>query len=79
MEEADYINSRRIRPSFSKMRFSKVKVKIGNRLRNLRRRMMLAISVAGAGTYRQMARQLKACRRLFGARQANTRLPALLI
>lgn len=79
MEEADCIGSQRCRPCFLKVRLSKVKVKIGNRLKILRRRMLSTISVARGASCSQMMRQFKACKRLFGGRQANSRLPRALL
>ncbi|KAK4755069.1 hypothetical protein SAY87_008826 [Trapa incisa] len=72
MEEADrMVGSRRITSSSSSrpcflmgMRLSKVKLRIGNRLRGMKRRMLSTISAARGGTLRQ----LRACRRLFVAR-----------
>ncbi|KAK4797722.1 hypothetical protein SAY86_030048 [Trapa natans] len=69
MEEADrMVGSRRIsssRPCFLMgMRLSKVKLRIGNRLRGMKRRTLSTISAARGGTLRQ----LRACRRLFVAR-----------
>ncbi|KAK4765060.1 hypothetical protein SAY86_026150 [Trapa natans] len=69
MEEADCIGSRRSRPCLTlmKVRLSKVKMKIGKRLKSLRKRILSTISMAGASTCGNMTRQMKACKRLFGA------------
>ncbi|GMN49869.1 hypothetical protein TIFTF001_019029 [Ficus carica] len=62
MEQAD---SRR-RPSYLRIRIRKLKVKIGRRLTRLRRTMLLSISAARVSVCRQVCRQLKTCKRLFG-------------
>lgn len=79
MEEADHISSQRTRPCSLKMRLSKVKLKIRNRLESLRRRMLSRVSAVRARTCRRMVGQLRACRRLFATRQAAARLPRPLL
>ncbi|KAJ7967682.1 Rhodanese-like domain-containing protein [Quillaja saponaria] len=61
LEQAD---SRR-KPSFLGIKVSKLKVKIGKRLKRLRKKMLSGISAARVGVYKQVISQLKAWKRLF--------------
>lgn len=58
MQQAD---SPRRRPSWFKVRTSKLKIRIGRRLRRLRKRMLSIISNAEVGLHKQL---MKACKRL---------------
>ena len=75
LEQAD---SRR-RPSCSRIRICKLKVKIGNRLRRLRKRIMSSVSAARVGFHGHVMVQLKAWKRLFGrGRQNLVALPPMI-
>lgn len=58
MQQADFP---RRRPSWFKVRATKLKIRIGRRLRRLRKRMLSIISNAEVGLHKQL---MKACKRL---------------
>nr|XP_004293283.2 PREDICTED: uncharacterized protein LOC101291313 [Fragaria vesca subsp. vesca] len=62
MQQAEY----RRRPSNLRIRIRKLKVKFGMRLKKLRKSMLLSISAARVVVYKQVSRQLKTCKSLFG-------------
>lgn len=62
MQQAEY----RRRPSNLKIRIRKLKVKFGIRLKKLRKSMLLNISAVRVVVYKQVFRQLKTCKSLFG-------------
>ncbi|XVE51124.1 hypothetical protein DITRI_Ditri02bG0013600 [Diplodiscus trichospermus] len=57
-------NTRR-KPSFLRIRLCRLKVKIGRRLKKLRKSAVVCISAARIGVYKQVIDQLKTWRRLF--------------
>ena len=61
LEQAD---SRR-KSSFLRIRMCRLKVKIGRRLKKLRKSALVSISAARVGVYKQVINQLKTWRRLF--------------
>ncbi|XWS12824.1 hypothetical protein CRYUN_Cryun37aG0123500 [Craigia yunnanensis] len=61
LEQAD---SRR-KSSFLRIRLCRLKVKIGRRLKKLRKSALVSISAARVGVYKQVIDQLKTWRRLF--------------
>ncbi|XP_007026053.2 PREDICTED: uncharacterized protein LOC18597137 [Theobroma cacao] len=61
LEQAD---SKR-KPSFLRIRLCRLKVKIGRRLKKLRKCALVSISAARGGAYKQVIDQLKTWRRLF--------------
>ncbi|XVE87797.1 hypothetical protein DITRI_Ditri19aG0017000 [Diplodiscus trichospermus] len=61
LERADY----RRKPSFLRIRLCRLKVKIGRRLKKLRKSALVCISAARVGVYKQVIEQLKTWRRLF--------------
>ncbi|EEF43883.1 uncharacterized protein LOC8284213 [Ricinus communis] len=71
LKQAD---SRR-KPSFSRIRMCRLKVKIGRKLKRLRKSMLLSISAARIRIYKQIVNQLK---RLFSSGDAIATLPTLL-
>ncbi|KAJ1428748.1 hypothetical protein SESBI_08853 [Sesbania bispinosa] len=75
LEKAD---SRR-RQSCLRLRISKLKVKIGNRLRRLRKRIMSGVSAARVGIHGNVISQIKSWKKLFGrGRQTVISLPPLI-
>ncbi|KAL6197618.1 hypothetical protein ACLB2K_033224 [Fragaria x ananassa] len=62
MQQAEY----RRRPSNLRIRIRKLKVKFGMRLKKLRKSMLLSVSAARVVVYKQVSRQLKTCKSLFG-------------
>ncbi|KAF5729043.1 hypothetical protein HS088_TW21G01200 [Tripterygium wilfordii] len=72
LQQAD---SRKQRPSFLRIRSNRLKVKIGKKLKNLRRSMSMTTSAARLGVYKQIAWILKAWKRLLGCGEAIVRLP----
>ncbi|KAK7412663.1 hypothetical protein VNO78_04195 [Psophocarpus tetragonolobus] len=73
LEQAD---SRR-KPSCLRIRISKLKVKIGNRLRRLRKRIMLGVSAARLGIHGHVMNQIKTLKKLFGPGRQSQSLIAL--
>lgn len=69
MEQAD---SRR-KSSFLRVRICRLRVKIGRRLKRLRK----SITAAKVGVYRQVLVQLKAWKRLLGGGETGVTLPHL--
>ncbi|XVF26027.1 hypothetical protein REPUB_Repub13aG0264700 [Reevesia pubescens] len=67
LEQADT----RRKSSFLRIRLCRLKVKIGRRLKKLRKSVLVSISVARIGVYKQVVNQLKTWRRLFD-RDAGT-------
>lgn len=70
----------RRRPSNLRIRVRKLKLKIGRRLKKLRKSMLLSISAARVRVYKQVFNQLKTCKTLFGRGDQgniNATLPAL--
>lgn len=69
----------RRRPSNLRIRIRKLKVKIGRRLKKLRKSMLLGISAARVCVYKQVFSQLKTCKTLFGRGDGaiGASLPAL--
>ncbi|KAG4199807.1 hypothetical protein ERO13_A05G169600v2 [Gossypium hirsutum] len=55
----------RRKPSFLRIRLCRLKVKIGRRLKKLRKSALVSISAARTGVYKQVIDQLKTWRRLF--------------
>ncbi|KAF6162876.1 hypothetical protein GIB67_021025 [Kingdonia uniflora] len=75
MENADY---RRRRQSPLRVRICKLKVKIGRRIKRLRKTMVIAISTARVKVYKQVLGQLKNWKGLFGTGKATVNLPPML-
>ena len=73
MEKAD---SRR-KASFLRLRICRLRVKIGRRLKRFRKSMMLSVTAAKVGVYRQVLSQLKAWKRLLGGGETVVSLPHL--
>ncbi|KAI4298674.1 hypothetical protein L6164_032206 [Bauhinia variegata] len=74
LEKAD---SRR-KPSYLRIRISKLKVKIGNRLRRIKKKVLSGVSSARVGFHGQVMGQLKTWKRMFGrGRQTIISLPPL--
>ncbi|KAK6917304.1 hypothetical protein RJ641_018055 [Dillenia turbinata] len=65
------------RPSILRVRICKLKVKIGKRLKRLRKSMSVNLSMAKVSVYRQVLRQLKAWKTILGggARATLASLP----
>ncbi|KAE8700467.1 Detected protein of confused Function [Hibiscus syriacus] len=61
MEQAEC----RRKTSFIRIRLCRLKVKIGRRLKKLRKSVLVSISAARIGVYKQVMNQLKTWRRLF--------------
>lgn len=55
----------RRKPSFLRIRMCKLRVRIGRRLKKLRKSMLLGISVARVRLYKQVINRMKTWRRLF--------------
>ncbi|KAM1320289.1 hypothetical protein ACFX14_005348 [Malus domestica] len=71
----------RRRPSNLRIRIRKLKVKIGRRLKKLRKSMLLGISAVRVCVYKRVFNQLKTCMTLFGRGDqgtVNATLPVLL-
>lgn len=76
MEQA---NSRR-KSSCLRIKISKLKVKIGRRLRRLRKKIMSSVSAARVGIHGHVVSQLKTWKRLFGReKQTLLTIPSLMI
>ena len=74
LQRADSLN----RPSWLRVRMRKLKIKIGKRLKRLRKSIFLAISTTVKnGVYKQVFSQLKTCKRLFGVRETMATLPPI--
>ena len=58
------VDNRR-KPSFLRIRMCKLKVRIGRRLKKLRKSMLLGVSVARVRLYKQIISRMKTWRRLF--------------
>ncbi|KAK2447816.1 hypothetical protein QL285_007142 [Trifolium repens] len=72
-------NSRR-KSSCLRIRISKLKVKIGNKLRRLRKKIMSSVSSARIGIHGHVVSQLKTWKRLFGReKQTILTIPSLMI
>ncbi|XP_059627775.1 uncharacterized protein LOC132270590 [Cornus florida] len=71
LERADYGRKR----SCLRVRICRVKIKIGKRLRRLRKTILLTISAAEVGAYKQLVTQY--LKRLFRGGQAVVSLPKL--
>uniref|UniRef100_A0A5B7CAF7 Uncharacterized protein n=1 Tax=Davidia involucrata TaxID=16924 RepID=A0A5B7CAF7_DAVIN len=71
LEQAD---SRR-RPYCLRVRIRKLKIKIGKRLKRLRKSMLYTISSAKVGVYKQVTGQLKTWKRLLRGGEAMVSLP----
>ncbi|ESR62273.1 hypothetical protein CICLE_v10017536mg [Citrus x clementina] len=69
-------DSRR-KPSFIRIRLCKLKIKIGKRLRKLRKSMLVSISAARIAFYKQLITQLTTWRRFFGQGETIASLPPL--
>ncbi|KAB1199504.1 hypothetical protein CJ030_MR0G022797 [Morella rubra] len=68
----------RRRPSFLRIRICKLKVKIGKRLKKLRKSMVFCISAARGGVYKQVMGHMKTWKRLFYGGETNiARLPSV--
>ncbi|KAF5474781.1 hypothetical protein F2P56_006645 [Juglans regia] len=66
------------RPSFLRIRICKLKVKIGKRLKKLRKSVLLGISAARVGVYKRVIIYMKAWKRLFQYRgQTIVSLPSV--
>ncbi|KAG6754558.1 hypothetical protein POTOM_040347 [Populus tomentosa] len=72
LQQAD---SSRRRPSSWRIRLRRLKIKIGKKLKKLRKGMLLSISAARVRVYRKVTRHWK---RLFGNGEAIARLPPML-
>lgn len=59
-------NSRRKQSCLQRIRISKLKVKIGNRLRRLRKKIMSGVSAARIGIHGHVMSQKKMWKRMFG-------------
>ncbi|KAM7500958.1 hypothetical protein LguiA_025372 [Lonicera macranthoides] len=75
LEQADS----RTRPSWLRVRISKLKIKIGRRLKKLRKSILLNIIAAKGSFYKRLISQLKTWKRLFRIRQTILSLPPTLI
>ncbi|KAL2341272.1 hypothetical protein Fmac_009212 [Flemingia macrophylla] len=76
LEKAD---SRRKPSACLRIRISKLKVRIGKRLRRLRKRIMSGVSVARFGIHGHVMTQIKTWKRFFGlGRQTLITLPPLV-
>ncbi|XP_043693146.1 uncharacterized protein LOC122643597 [Telopea speciosissima] len=76
MERAEDSQSRRRRrPSVLRMRICKLKVKIGKRLKTMRKTMFLSISKARISLYKKIMAQLKILNRLLRGGEAMVSLP----
>ncbi|KAK7245848.1 hypothetical protein RIF29_40700 [Crotalaria pallida] len=65
--------------SLLRIRISKLKVKIGNRLRRLRKRIMSSVSAVRVGIHGHVTSQLKTWKKLFGkGRQTIISLPPMI-
>ncbi|GMI91475.1 hypothetical protein like AT1G11655 [Hibiscus trionum] len=73
MEQADC----RRKPSFVRIRLCRLKVKIGRRLKKLRKSALVSISAARIGVYKQVMNQLKTWRRLFNRGGHNATIATL--
>ncbi|KAJ4703141.1 Rhodanese-like domain-containing protein [Melia azedarach] len=72
----DRVDSRR-KPSFLRIRLCRLKVKIGKRLKKLRKSMLVSVSAARISFYKQAITQLKTWKRFFGPAESNiATLPA---
>lgn len=69
-------DSRR-KPSFIRIRLCKLKIKIGKRLRKLRKSMLVSISAARIAFYKQLITQLTSWKRFFGQGETIASLPPL--
>ncbi|XP_022721611.1 uncharacterized protein LOC111279020 [Durio zibethinus] len=63
--KALYQADTRRKPSFLRIRLCRLKVKIGRRLKKLRKSALVSISAERIGVYKQLIHQLKTWRRLF--------------
>ncbi|KAK9267938.1 hypothetical protein L1049_010375 [Liquidambar formosana] len=71
----EQVDSRR-RPSYMRVRISKLKVKIGRRLKKLRKSVLYNISIAKVRVYRQVISQLKTMKQLmFRSEETMVSLP----
>ncbi|PSR98423.1 Rhodanese-like domain-containing protein [Actinidia chinensis var. chinensis] len=66
------------RPSCLGVRVSTLRIKVGKRLKRLRKSMLLIMFAAKNGFYKQMVSQLKAWKRLLRGGQAMVSLPPAL-
>lgn len=67
------------KPSCLRIRISKLKVKIGNKLRRLRKRIMSSVSAARVGIHGHVVSQIKTWKKLFGrGRPTLITLPSLI-
>lgn len=80
MAQADSSSSprKRSRHSFLRIRLCRLKVKIGKRLKKLRKCMVVNISAARIAFHKQVVTQLKTWKRFFGHGESITSLPPLL-
>lgn len=58
-----------------RVRICRLKIKIGKRLKKLRRGIFLSIAAAKGGAHKQVISQLKTWKRLFAVREAIASLP----
>ncbi|KAG2688271.1 hypothetical protein I3760_09G087500 [Carya illinoinensis] len=65
------------RQSFLRIRICKLKVKIGKRLKKLRKSVLLGISAARVGVYKRVIIHMKAWKRLFHRGQTIVSLPSV--
>lgn len=63
------------KPSFLRIRLCRLKVKIGRKLKKMRKTMLLNMSAGKTRVYKQITSQWK---RLFGLRQTLSVLPSIL-
>nr|AFK36763.1 unknown [Lotus japonicus] len=76
LEKADF----RRKPSCLRIRIFKLKVKIGNRLRRLRKRIFFGVFVARVGIQGHVVSQMKTVKGMFGrGRQSIISLPPFMI
>ena len=67
----------RRKPSFWRIRMCKLKVRIGRRLKKLRKTMLLGISAARIGVYKQLLCHMKTWKRLFHRGDTLVSLPPM--
>ncbi|KAF5729044.1 hypothetical protein HS088_TW21G01201 [Tripterygium wilfordii] len=63
------------RSSFMRIRLSRLKIKIGKKLKCLRRGMLLTLSTTRIKLYKQLGGLLRAWKRLIGSGETISRLP----
>ncbi|KAK3433406.1 hypothetical protein EUGRSUZ_D01311 [Eucalyptus grandis] len=82
LERADCESAQARRPSFLRIRFCRLKMRVGKRLKRMRKGMLLTLSQSGVGAYKQkIVKQIKrSCMRLFRLGESTKpSIPHLLI